>query len=233
MAAYREHITVSGLLGIGYGAAAALSMGFTPIQGCIAACFTWVAGMLPDLDAANGRPVREIFGLVAAIVPLTLEHQLVRWGGSVEGAIFVGLLLYAAIRYGAAAILSRVSVHRGMFHSLPVAILSAELVFLGFPGDTQAVRLMMATGTLIGFLSHLVLDETYSVQFSGVRLRLNKAAGSAFKLFGKNGAANVLVYGLLLCTTWFVLRDTGWVERLPGPPTGLLRQASEPEPQRL
>lgn len=232
MAAYKEHVTVSGLLGVGYGAAAALSMGFTPVQGCLAACFTWVSGMLPDLDAERGRPVREVFGLVAAIVPLTLEHCLVRWGGSTEGAILVGIGIYCAIRYGMPRLVSRLSVHRGMFHSVPAGLIAAQLVFLGFPSDSIRVRLMLAGGVLIGFLSHLILDETYSVQLSGVRVRLNKAAGSALKFLGKNALANVLVYGLLVGLTWFSLRDAGWVERTPGP-EWLYRQATDTPANRL
>ena len=54
MAGYREHISVSGLLGVTVGVGATYGFGFTPIQGAIAGCLTGVAGMLPDLDSASG-----------------------------------------------------------------------------------------------------------------------------------------------------------------------------------
>ena len=50
---------------------------------------------------------------------------------------------------------------------------------------------------MIGFLSHLILDEIYSVDFMGARLRLNKYAGSALKLVSKSWPATVTTYLLL------------------------------------
>ncbi len=232
MAAYREHITFSGFLGVGYGAAAALSMGFSPVQGALAACATWVAGMLPDLDANNGRPIREIFALLAAVVPLALEHRIATWTGSFEQALFFGLLIYLAIRYGGAAVFSRLTVHRGMMHSIPVGLLFAQLAYLGYESDSRAVKLLMAGGVLLGFLSHLVLDEFYSVGWSGVRLKLNKAAGSALKLFGKNAAANVLTYSLLAGLTYILLHQEGLLDDLQNPARSPFRQAVEEIPAR-
>ena len=227
MAAYREHITVSGFLGMGYGVAAALSMGFSPVQGALAGVATWVAGMLPDLDADNGKPIREIFALLAAVVPLTIEHRIAMWTGSLEQALLLGIVIYAVIRYGGAALLSRITVHRGMLHSIPAGLLFAELAFLGYESDSQAVKLLMAGGVLLGFLSHLVLDEIYSVGWSGVTIKLNKAAGSALKLFGKNAAANVLTYSLLAGLTWFVLNEEGLLQDIGDPNRNPFRQAVE------
>ena len=38
MAAFREHVIFSSLLGAGYGAVASFVFGFTPVQGSLAAC---------------------------------------------------------------------------------------------------------------------------------------------------------------------------------------------------
>ena len=51
MAGYREHVSVSGILGVAYGCAAVFMFGYTISQAAIAAILTWVAGMLPDLDS--------------------------------------------------------------------------------------------------------------------------------------------------------------------------------------
>jgi hypothetical protein len=75
MAAYREHITVSGILGVAYATAAVFLFSFSLVQATIVAVLTWVAGMLPDLDSESGRPVRELSGVVAAFAPLLmLQH---------------------------------------------------------------------------------------------------------------------------------------------------------------
>ncbi len=209
MAAYREHISVSGLLGIVYGACAAFVFGFTPVQGALAGVMAWVAGMLPDLDSQSGKPVREIFNLIAAAAPLCLMSRLLRWGGNAEGAMLLSILIYVSIRYGGAIVLGKLSVHRGMFHSIPAMLIAAELAFLAYESSTLGVKLLMAGGVATGFLSHLVLDEIYAVQWTGLRFRLNKFAGSAMKMFGPRLVPNVFTYSLLAVLTYASLVDVG------------------------
>jgi membrane-bound metal-dependent hydrolase YbcI (DUF457 family) len=244
MAGYREHISVSGLCGAAYGAAASLILGFTPVQSALAGCLTWVAGMLPDLDADGGKPVREIFGLLGAIVPLVAIRHLMRWCGSVDGVVLSAIIIYALTRYGGAAVLKKLSVHRGMFHSIPALLIASELTFLAYVSDSVAVKCLMAGGVGIGFLSHLLLDELYSVQWSGLRLKLSKSAGSAFKLTSSRFIPNVFAYATLMFLTWLTLVDVGLIrepESLDGPPTASptspvdarpIRQAAEEWPER-
>jgi membrane-bound metal-dependent hydrolase YbcI (DUF457 family) len=239
MAGYREHITVSGLCGVGYGALATVVAGFTPVQGALAAVVTWIGGMLPDLDADGGKPVREIFGLLGAIVPMFAIRQLVRWCGSVDGAVLAAILIYAVVRYGGSTVLKRVSVHRGMFHSIPALVIAAELVFLAYLSESYSVKFLMALGVAVGFFSHLLLDELYSVQLSGLKVRVSKSAGSALKMYGKGLYQNVFAYGLLFFLTWLTLLDLGWirdpyagladekVEQLEEPIPSPTRQAAE------
>ncbi len=229
MAGYREHISVSGMLGVTYGAASVFGFGFTPVQGVIAGCLTGVAGMIPDLDSQTGKPVREMFSLIAAAAPMVMMERLLVWGGNVETAMLLGFALYVAIRYGGATVLGYCSVHRGMFHSIPTMLIAAELTFLAYKSDSLSVKFLMALGVALGVLSHLILDELYSVQWSGVRIKLNKAAGSAFKMFGKNLAANAVTYALLATCTYAALVDLGWVDapQSDGVPKPLQQAAEE------
>ncbi|VAX41994.1 hypothetical protein MNBD_PLANCTO02-2803 [hydrothermal vent metagenome] len=213
MAAYREHISVSGLCGVAYGVTAVYLMDFTPTQGILAGVLTWIAGMLPDLDSDTGKPIREVFSLLAASAPFVMMHHLLEWGrNDPEKVMLFAVLMYAGIRYGLASFLSKISVHRGMFHSVPALFIAAELTFLAYKSDSIMVRTLMAGGVGIGFFSHLLLDEIYSVQWNGIRIRLNKAAGSAIKLIGKNFAANALTYGLLFFLTYLSLMKIGLIE---------------------
>lgn len=208
MADYKTHITFSSLLGAGYGVAASQLFGFTPVQGALAGCLTGVAGMLPDLDSDTGKPIREVFGFTAAIAPLVLSHRLHEWGGGNEGALLLAVMLYATIRYGAMWVLGLVTVHRGMFHSIPALCIAAELTFLTFKGYAPPVRVLLALGVGAGFASHLVLDEIYSVEWTGIRVKLKSSAGSAIKFIGKDWGANILTYGLLFTLSYAVLTDT-------------------------
>jgi hypothetical protein len=46
--------------------------------------------------------------------------------------------VYAAIRYGGSAMLMRLSVHRGMFHSVPAMVIAAELAFLAYKSNSTS-----------------------------------------------------------------------------------------------
>jgi membrane-bound metal-dependent hydrolase YbcI (DUF457 family) len=65
------------------------------------------------------------------------------------------------IRYFVANVFRRLSVHRGMYHSVPATLIAGLAVYLGYP--EPGVRIILAVGVMLGFLSHLVLDEVYSV----------------------------------------------------------------------
>jgi membrane-bound metal-dependent hydrolase YbcI (DUF457 family) len=228
MAAYREHISVSSLLGIVVGGGSYFALGFTPIQGALVGWLTAMGGMLPDLDSETGRPVREMFGLVAAIAPLALVGRVLGWlglQGTPEMVMLLIVVMYLAIKYGGQMLVGSVSVHRGMFHSIPAMIIAAELTYLVYPHDSPKVKLLMGTGVAIGFFSHLLLDEMYSVQWSGVRIKLKKSAGSAIKMFGRMFVPNVVTYSLLAVLSWAVLVDVGIIQ--PTDPEPLFQQAEQ------
>jgi hypothetical protein len=196
MAGFRTHITVSTVCGLGYGAAAVNPLGFPAETAFLAASVTAVGGMLPDLDSDSGVPVRELSGLAAAVIPLLLMPRLAAGGMSQEGVLATLVFLYLLIRYGLGFVLRRVSVHRGMFHSIPAMLIFGLLVYLEYHGEMRT-RLLLAGGVMLGFLSHLVLDELYAVDFNGVRLRLNQFAGSALKFASPSWVATCVCYGLL------------------------------------
>ncbi|MGQ0633088.1 MAG: metal-dependent hydrolase [Planctomycetaceae bacterium] len=218
MANYQTHLTVSGMLGVTYGLAASLTGPFNGVQGALAGCLTGIAGMLPDLDSESGRPVREVFGAVAAVAPLLLMNRLEAWGGGREQAMLLAVLVYVTIRYGAANVLKLVAVHRGMFHSIPAMLIAAELTFLTYQHPDVRVKLLMATGVGLGFTSHLLLDEIYSVTWNGVMVRVKASASSALKLMGKDWSANIIAYGLLFTLSYALLVDGGLLKTVPRRP---------------
>jgi len=219
MAAYREHITVSTMLGIGYGLGATFALDFTPAQGALAAWLTALGGMLPDLDSESGRP---------AVAPLALVGRVIGWLGlpnDLEITMLLIVVMYLAIRYGGASIIGAVSVHRGMFHSLPAMVIAAEITYLCYPSDLTTVKLLMASGTATGFFSHLLLDEMYSVQWAGVRIKLKKSAGTAMKMFGKRFIPNVVTYSILAVLSYAMLVDADIIQ--PKSPVSPFQQADD------
>lgn len=197
MAGFRTHLTVSTLCGVGYGAAVVNPGGLTTETGLLCAGVTAVGGMLPDLDSNSGVPVREMSGLSAAVVPLLLAPRLYAMGRSQEGVLAIMGAMYLLIRYGASSIIKKMSVHRGMFHSIPGMACAGLVVYLEYHSPDVRIRLALAAGVMLGYLSHLVLDELYSVDFNGVRIRLNHFAGSALKFASPSWLGTSICYGLL------------------------------------
>jgi hypothetical protein len=213
MADFKTHLTASTLLGVAYGGAA-YQMYQVPIPSCVlAAGLCSVSGMLPDIDSGPGRPLREITTFMAAVVPTMLFGRLLQMNLSHETIILAGAAVYVAIRFGLASLLKHYTVHRGMFHSLPAAAIFGELVFLLAYSDSPMLRWFTAGGVVLGFLSHLLLDEVYSVQWDG-RPRLKKSFGTAVKLFGDGWWPNLSVYAKLAALTFLVVEEPGFMREV-------------------
>lgn len=210
MANFQTHLTASTVLGIGYGGVAYANG--VPLPSCVlAGGLCSLSGMLPDIDSGPARPLREIMGCMGAMVPTLLIGRFRQWGLSQESAILAWAAIYVAIRFGLAELLQRFTVHRGMFHSLPAAAIFGELTFLLIYGDSTALRWFMAGAVVLGFMSHLVLDEVYSVQWDG-RPRLKKSFGTALKLFGEGWWPNTSAYAKLLVATYLVITQPGLLQ---------------------
>jgi membrane-bound metal-dependent hydrolase YbcI (DUF457 family) len=198
MAGFKTHITVSSVLGVSYGGAAFFAAGVPWPTSVLAGGLCGVSGMLPDIDSDSGTPLRESVAFAAAVVPMMALHHFQRWGMSNESIVLAGAVIYLLVRFGLAAMLKRYTVHRGMFHSIPAALVCGELAFLLASGDDTRLRVYKAGGVVLGYLSHLLLDEIYSFQWHRGRLRLKSSFGTALKLFGRSGWANLTTYAKLL-----------------------------------
>ena len=60
---------------------------------------------------------------------------------------------------------------------------------------------------MIGYLSHLVLDEMCSVDFHGLTIRLNKYAGSAVKFVSPSIIGTLTCYLILIGLSYLAVID--------------------------
>ena len=201
MAAFREHVTFSAVLGVGY-AAALKWWGIDTSHAVLAGGLCGVAGMLPDLDSDSGKPVRELFGLIATVGALILFHRLRNAALEAETRLLIAAGFYLTVRFGVSALFKRLTVHRGMCHSLPAALIAGSMVYLAYDDPHPLGQLTLAGGVCLGFLSHLVLDEIYAVDFRGLRPKFNQFAGSAIKLYSASKIATL--------TCWLILGMLGY-----------------------
>src|SRR5262249_34170488 len=144
MASYRGHLVFSATLGAAYGAAAAWQWGMDWGPVLLGAGLTTLGGLLPDLDSDSSVPVREVFGLAATVTPLLLTRRIMSHGFTGEQTLVILCAIYVLIRYGIRALLARLTVHRGMFHSIPAMLIAGLTVFLCYHSPSSAIRLYLA-----------------------------------------------------------------------------------------
>lgn len=213
MAGFETHIGFSTVLGVGYGA-----LGYywgLPVESCLlSAGLCSLSGMLPDLDSDSGVPVRETMSLTAAVVPMLLIERVRELGWSHEIIVLAAAAMYLLVRFGVAALFQRFTVHRGMWHSIPACLTAGFLAFLLVSGYNLDVRLFKAGAVVLGFLSHLVLDEIWSFGIRGGRLQVKKSFGTALKFWGKDSWANFSVYAKLAIAAFLAVGDPWLMHRM-------------------
>lgn len=207
MPGFKTHISVSTLLGIGCGAAGYACR--LPLSTClVAGGLCSLAGALPDLDSDSGTPVRELTAFLAALVPALMIPRFDQLGFNREQFVLATAIVYFTVRFGFGDLLKGCTVHRGMWHSLPAAAIAGLAAFLLVSGADLSVRLFKAGAVVLGFLSHLVLDELASVQVRRGRIRIKRSLGTALKLWtSRSVRANVSTYAKLVALIVLVIGD--------------------------
>ena len=216
MANFQTHITTSTVLGIGYGVTG--SVYGMPIETCLlAGGLCSVSGMLPDLDSDSGIPIRETMAFVAAVVPMLLIDRMHHMEMNPELMALAGGSIYILIRFGLAALIKKFTVHRGMFHSIPAALIFTGLAFLICGCNDIHLRYYKAAAVFAGFMSHLLLDELYSIEWHRGRLRLKKSFGTAVKFWGSSTWGNISTYLKLAFVVAAILGEPRIMNQLGAP----------------
>ena len=197
MASYRGHLAFSCALGAAYGGLASWRWGIDWGPAVLGAGVTALSGLLPDLDSDSSVPVRELFGLASAAVPFLLLPRMQSLGFTHEQAFVMLGGIYLLIRYGLRVLFGMLTVHRGMFHSLPAMFIAGLIVFLLYHSPNGWIRFYLGCGAMLGFLSHLVLDQLCSTDLMGGQVRHAKYAGSPLKLMSPSWGATLLTYAIL------------------------------------
>jgi hypothetical protein len=163
----------------------------------LAGALCGAAGMLPDLDSDYGVPLREAMSFAAAAIPVFLVNQFESLQLSRNTIILLAVGLYLFVRFGIGTMIRKFTVHRGMFHSIPAMLICGGITFILTGMSPVNERFMMAGGVMGGFLSHLILDEIYAIEYKGGRWRAKKSFGTALKLWGGDGWSNFSAYAKL------------------------------------
>ena len=208
MPGFHIHISASTVLGVAYGGIGCALFDVPPTTAALSTVLCSVSGMLPDLDSGPGRPLHESVCFAAAAIPMMMADRFKQMGWDHESMILGGALIYLFIRFVLGEMLKKCTVHRGIFHSLPVALIFAEVGFLVCTTGTLDMRYYKAGAIVLGFMSHLILDEIWSVDFR--HWKLKSSFGTAVKLWAPCHWATAVAYSLMIITTLMALNDPIW-----------------------
>lgn len=141
-----------------------------------------LGSVLPDIDLRDSRPSRLMFaGLAVFFSFAVLFNVAAKY--SIAEMLIVWLGTLVLVRYGLHAIFHRLSIHRGIWHSLLAGAFSSvatAVVFYHVLGRHEGVAWLAAGFMMAGFLTHLILDEMYSVDVMDTRIKAS--FGTALKL---------------------------------------------------
>ncbi|MFB6348681.1 metal-dependent hydrolase [Moraxella sp. ZJ142] len=198
MANFRTHISVGAVSSVAVAAAGFYFELYGLTTAVLCAIIGTLGSLLPDIDLEHSKPAVQGFFAVSLIVS-TLATIIYANRHDADKLLLDSLILWAGgfllLRFGVFELFSRLTVHRGMVHSLPYMAMLALILVCGiFYGLrlTAFVSWLFGLMLFIGAVVHLVLDEIYSINIYG--LRLKKSAGTAMKLFESN---KIVQYGCL------------------------------------
>ena len=215
MGNFQQHITCSTATGIAIGGAAHC-FGFDPPVCLVAAGLCSFAGMLPDIDSDTSRSFQECLYLLAGIGCILTISRLRYYGIDPDFAMFGGAMVLLLIRFGIGSWIKKITVHRGMIHSIPMAILAGEITFFLVTGTVQE-RILKAAALTMGYLSHLILDEVYSIDSTGAKLRVKKSFGTALKWTNpKQQGPVAIIYTSIICLGCAALTHPKVIEQADG-----------------
>jgi len=145
-----------------------------------------IGGLLPDLDSDNSKPLQILFKMLSIFFPLVVLLSISAKLPIVQ-MIVIWLVSSYILHLTLFKFFLKLTVHRGIFHSIPMGILFWELTVIIFHYMFNVnIIFSNIAGVFIflGFLIHLLLDEFISLNALG--LRIKRSFGTAFKFYSKN-----------------------------------------------
>jgi hypothetical protein len=183
MANFTTHIAVGTLVS---GSLATLTVAANVIspESLVAVTLAGVFGsVLPDIDLRDSRPSRAFFSGLGIFLSFCALFAVARRYSIAEmWIIWLGTLI--AVRYGLQFIFLRFAAHRGIWHSIVAALFFwflTAIIFHRLLGYHEGVAWLAGGFLFIGYITHLVLDELYSVDVFDTRIKAS--FGSALKLY--------------------------------------------------
>lgn len=140
-----------------------------------------LSGLLPDLDADDSTAIGWLFSILG--FSLAACFVLVYPLSSLLGIWLSAAAVYLFTWYIIKPLFEKITVHRGSLHSVLAVVMFAlfAIVIALILESSLNMALLAALFVVVGALTHLLLDECYSVDLTNNRIK--SSFGTAMKLF--------------------------------------------------
>lgn len=195
MGNFIHHLTGSIVAGVACGGGAFYLFHTSPVDSLACATLCGIGGLMPDVDSPMSKPTEYVVSIAGALAPVFVLQALSINTLSASQILLLSFGVYLSSRFFIKQIIKRFTVHRGIIHSIPAAIIWGGLVFLAFRHSPSLVQNIAASSALIGFLTHLLIDEMFSmVDIAGGKFTPKASSGTALKFFGSTLWVTVAIY---------------------------------------
>lgn len=183
MANFTTHIG-AGTVQAGVLATLTLAADVVAPENLVAVTLAGVLGsVLPDIDLKDSRASKTMFAGLAVFASFVILFAFAEKYSVVElMVLWLGTLVF--VRYGLHWLFHKLSVHRGVWHSLLAGLFLAgvtAIIMHYVLGRHEGVAWLGAGFLFLGYVQHLVLDEIYSVDV--MNRRIKSSFGTALKVF--------------------------------------------------
>ena len=209
MANFATHIGVGTVVSGGM-ATLTLAADVISPESLVAVTMAGVLGsVLPDIDLKDSRASRAFFSGLAVFISFCVLFVNAQ-AYSITELWLLWLGSFVLVRYGAEAAFHRFSYHRGIWHSLLAAAFFwflTAVVFKHVLGRHEGVAWLAGGFMFVGYITHLLLDELFSVDLMDKRLKAS--FGSALKFYDAKNVGDTSLVAVLTVIAFLLTPPSG------------------------
>jgi len=154
-----------------------------------------VGSLFPDVDSDTSKTIRYFFYSLTGLTLLLTSNYFYLNGVNLKKSMIILFVIPFLIMFLIKPLFMKLTVHRGIFHTIPMG-LTISLLTMYIPFTTY--KFIIFTSFMLGFLTHLLLDEIYAtINISGLKIKPKKSFGTAMKWFAPYLPANIALNSIL------------------------------------
>lgn len=215
MASFEQHVSgaviTSGILITPLYASSVIDLN----QSLVLLALSILGGILPDMDSDNSRPIQISFRILSIFLPFLVVLSLAN-SNSISNILGLWIVSSIILNFIVFKLFLKITVHRGIFHSIPMGLLFGYLFIILFRNILEYEEIfsvLCGSFIFIGFIIHLLMDEFFSINVLGMSIK--KSFGTALKLYAKNNLAGTgILYIIIISLIIFYPVDLGIFTKL-------------------